>query len=137
VLLASHLKADTANELLAAAEHKTRAELKRLPADRFPRPDVPSRVEPIGAPLAPQGAETAPGDGTAGPRGDGTADRPEDGTAEQQDLNPVVPSTAPIAAGCMDPLSSSAGSRARLGPLSPGRFALQVTLDQGPYDQHS
>jgi 5-methylcytosine-specific restriction endonuclease McrA len=127
VLLAPHLEADTAGELLSAAEHKTMAELKRLLADRFPRPDVPTRVEPIAAPRALDIPEAGTGDGTAA--------RPGDGISEQLDLNPVVPSTHSGALGSMEPLPPSVGSRARLEPLSPGRFALQVTLDQGTYDQ--
>jgi hypothetical protein len=44
VLLGPRLTADTADELLAAAAHKTMAELKLLLADHFPKPDVPARV---------------------------------------------------------------------------------------------
>jgi hypothetical protein len=35
----------------------------------------------------------------------------------------------------MGPLSSHAGSRFKVAPLSPGLFALQVTLGQGTYHQ--
>src|ERR1700704_2870159 len=38
VLLAPHLKPETADELLAAATHKTNAEIKQLIALRYPKP---------------------------------------------------------------------------------------------------
>src|SRR6266516_4098558 len=52
VTLAPHLTEDTADELLAAAAHKTRAEIELLLAQRCPRPDVPARLEAI-SPLPP------------------------------------------------------------------------------------
>src|SRR2546425_3665525 len=44
VTLAPHLTEDTADELLAAAAHKTRAEIEQLLAQWFPRPDLPARL---------------------------------------------------------------------------------------------
>ena len=49
VLLAPHLTEATAGELISAATHKTMAEIQRLLAERFPRPDVPTRILPIPA----------------------------------------------------------------------------------------
>ena len=45
VLLASHLSPENADELLAAATHKTKAEIEQLLAERFPQSDVPARVQ--------------------------------------------------------------------------------------------
>ena len=42
VLLAPHLTPDTVTDLLAAARHKTRAEIELLLAQRFSQPDVPT-----------------------------------------------------------------------------------------------
>ncbi len=50
VLLAPHLKEGVAGELLAAAENKTKPEIERLLAERFPRRDLASSVEPIALP---------------------------------------------------------------------------------------
>src|SRR5882672_9312892 len=50
VMLAPHLTPDTADELLAAAAHKTKAEIKQLLAQRFPQPDVPTRITPLSPP---------------------------------------------------------------------------------------
>src|SRR5437016_2429829 len=41
VLLAPCLSPDTADELLAAAQHKTKAEVEQLLVKRSPKPDVP------------------------------------------------------------------------------------------------
>jgi HNH endonuclease len=88
VLLAPHLTKDNADELIAAAGHKSKAEIEVLLAQRWPRPDVPTRLEPQPAP----------------------AGLP----MRELDLDPVdVPQPA-----------------ARVTPLAPQRFALQVTIDQ-------
>lgn len=47
VMLAPHLTPENVLELLGAAAHQTKAEIERLLARRFPRPDVPSRVVAI------------------------------------------------------------------------------------------
>jgi len=44
VFLAPHLTPENAEELLAAATHKTKAEIEWLLAERFPRPDLPERI---------------------------------------------------------------------------------------------
>jgi 5-methylcytosine-specific restriction endonuclease McrA len=50
VMLAPHLAPDTADELLAVTAHKTKAEIKQLLAQRFPQPDVPSRITALSTP---------------------------------------------------------------------------------------
>jgi 5-methylcytosine-specific restriction endonuclease McrA len=50
VLLAPHLTPDNADELLAAAGHRSKAEIAVLLAQHCPRPDVPTRLEPLPAP---------------------------------------------------------------------------------------
>lgn len=62
-LLAPYLIEDTAAELLAAATHRTKSEIERLLAERFPRPDLPTLIEALSAPTAPSisGNEYAPG----------------------------------------------------------------------------
>ncbi len=60
VLLAPHLTPDNADELLAAAAHKTKSEVEAMLAHRFPKPDVPARIMPVASasPLLPD--STAP-----------------------------------------------------------------------------
>src|SRR5262245_39854924 len=52
ILLKPHLTDANVDELLAAAAHKTRTEIELLLAERFPKPDVPTRVEDLSPPLA-------------------------------------------------------------------------------------
>ena len=108
VLLAPRLTADTADELLAAATHKTKAEIELLIAERFPRPDLPTVVQAI-APAADEAGLALPLAGELVP---------------QLVPEPVVPSTRPAEPGPMEPPPS----RGRLVPLAPDRFALQVTI---------
>jgi hypothetical protein len=47
VRLAGHLTAGNADELLNAAAHKNPTELEKLLAERFPQPDVATRLEAL------------------------------------------------------------------------------------------
>jgi hypothetical protein len=67
VLLAPHLAEETADELLAAATHRTRAALEQWLAGRFPRPDLLTRVETLPASPAESTDEQAPGPVGLGP----------------------------------------------------------------------
>src|SRR4029077_20492907 len=49
-LLGRYLNDENAEGLLAEARGKSRRELEKILAIRFPRPDVPSTIEPLGAP---------------------------------------------------------------------------------------
>src|SRR5438128_7079660 len=50
VLLTAHLTSANAAELVAAAAYQTKAEVQQLLARRFPKPDVPTRLEAIAPP---------------------------------------------------------------------------------------
>ena len=49
VMLAPHLTEENAEELLTAATHRTKAQIERILAERFPRPDVLAWVREIPA----------------------------------------------------------------------------------------
>ena len=51
VLMGPYLTQATVDELLAAAAHKTKAEIEQLLAARFPRPDLPTQVRAIASAL--------------------------------------------------------------------------------------
>jgi hypothetical protein len=53
VLLAPHLEREAAAELLAAATHRTNAEVESLLADRFPRPEAPAMIRALGPVVPP------------------------------------------------------------------------------------
>ena len=52
ILLAPHLTPENAEELLADAAHRSKADIERLLARRFPRPEVPERVEAVAPPAS-------------------------------------------------------------------------------------
>ena len=47
ILLAPHLTEETAHDLLEAATHRSKCEIEKLLAERSPRPELPSRIEPL------------------------------------------------------------------------------------------
>src|SRR5213594_2937953 len=47
ILLAPYLTAENADELLAAAADKSKSEIERLLAERFPQPDIPAHVQQL------------------------------------------------------------------------------------------
>jgi 5-methylcytosine-specific restriction endonuclease McrA len=105
VLLAPHLGPENAEELLAAAAHRTKAEIERLLAERFPRPDLPERVRVLpSAPSSP--APTLPVE-------------PTPARIEQHAPGRVEAPTPPP----------------KVAPLSPQRFALQVTIGESTHDK--
>ncbi len=110
-LLAPHLTEDTADELLAAASHKGKAEIEQLLAERFPRPDLPTLVRAL-----------PPASGTP--------------AAEPCASGSVEPGTMDLAPGQTNRqlAPGQVGEYPRVTPLAPRRFALQVTLDQTAHD---
>jgi 5-methylcytosine-specific restriction endonuclease McrA len=116
VLLAPHLTESTAGELLAAAAHKTTKQVEQLLADRFPRPDMPTQVLPVGQ------ASTAPA--------------PEL-TLRSVDAAPQQSSGCPeltLRSAPTPPAPAPAEDRPTVKPLAPQRFALQCTIDQETHD---
>jgi HNH endonuclease len=125
LMLAPYLPFGNATELLAAATHKTCEEIELLLAERFPRPDVPERLEAIPPPPAPapMGAqwESAP----AHEHAPGHAFV----TIPEQLGHCGATSAWPMHTGNEPPTP-----RARMTPLSPGRFGLRVTIDDETQD---
>jgi len=123
VLLKPHLTPENAEELLAAAAHQTKAQIELLLAGRFPRADVPTRVQfvpPAAAPDPPSGERPAP-------------------TSELQVAQLVANAPTELVP---EPVSQRGTAslppsvpRASVAPLSPGRFALQVTVSQATHDK--
>jgi hypothetical protein len=106
VTLKPFLTKENAQDLLASAAGKTRSELERLLAERFPRADMPTLLAPIPSPLTlgECAKEVAPG-------------------PPLRHIGECAHSVAP-------------GRPLRhIAPLSPGRFALQVTIGQETHDK--
>ncbi|TMQ53373.1 MAG: hypothetical protein E6K73_01495 [Candidatus Eisenbacteria bacterium] len=106
-LLAPHLTPENANELLAAATHHSKSEIDQLLAQRFPRTEWLSLVQPI--PAATPRTELAPG----------------------QLASHVGVMTDRLAPGQVEaPVSQS-----KAHPLSPERFAVHFTIGKETHDK--
>jgi hypothetical protein len=106
VMLAPHLTPENAEELLTAGAHKSKSEIEGLLAERFPRPDLPARV----VALSPTPPATAGQALPTEPLAPGPVELSAPGRMEAFELPP------------------------RVAPLSPRRFALQLTMGQTMHD---
>ena len=106
-LLAPHLDAENARELIRTARHRSADEIRRLLADRAPKPGVPASVrrEPTSVPPS-----TVPAPIPAAP----TSERPA----------PLRPTPAP-----------PPPARPRTEPLGGERYHVQFTADRELYEQ--
>jgi len=114
--LVPHLTRENVDELIAAATHRSKAEIELLLAQRFPQADVPTLIRPLPVPAAaalpvPERVELS------------KEMRVLDENAE---LAPA-PQLAPGLVG--QPVQPPPAPRARVAPLAPERFALQVTIN--------
>lgn len=129
VLLAPYLTEHTADELLAAATHKTKSEIELLVAQRFPRPDVLAWVEAI-----PTTEQHAPGHVEGGPP---LVPEPVGEEPRHAPAHAGAPLLGQHAPGHVQPVLASghAGDRARVKPLGSHSFAVQFTLSRNGHDQ--
>ena len=108
-LLAPHLTRENADGLIRGAKHQSKARIELLLAERFPRPDAPTLVMAIEAMgVAGQGH---PADACGG----GSQLAPG-----QVDVNGVQ---------CVSASALQPAPRAKVTPLAPQRFRVEVTLD--------
>ena len=112
-LLAPHLTPENADELLAAATHKTKSDIELLLAQRFPRAELLALVQAIPASPPMRSEQLAPGQVEA--------DAPGRIGATPGQLAPGQVE-APV-------------PRPRLTPLSAERYALQVTIGQETHEK--
>jgi hypothetical protein len=107
VLLAPHLTEHTAQELLSAATHKSKSEIEKLLAERFPKSDLLAWVVPIPS------SSSAP----SGPPAEGPG-------ACQLAPGRVQNGTVPAVVG----------ERASAKPLSSQAFAVQFTMSESAHE---
>jgi len=125
-MLAPYLTSGNADELVAAATHKTRFELQQLLAERFPHSDLPESLQAITARPAPTAVAVPPGRAAA-PIGSGS----NSVTIPGQYDHALALDPARLAAP--EQVEASA-PRGRVTPLSPERCAFQCTFDQETHD---
>ena len=128
VFLAPHLTVENANELLETSSHKTKSELEHVLAARFPKADVPTVLQVIPAPRATESADPGGSPAQAGLLSIETS------SSHTHELvpEPVVPSPSQNCAQSPVPVPPPPS---RLAPLTPERYALQVTLAKATHDK--
>jgi len=112
-LLAPHLTPENAEELIAAAAHKTKCDIEQLLAQRFPRAELLPLVQAFPAPRPVRSKQLAPGqvEPEAAEHGGSVTDQLAPGQVEAR---------AP---------------RAKVTPLSAECFMLQVTIEKDTHDK--
>ena len=155
-MLANHLTLETVEEWVAAAAHKTKAQIQLLLAERFPQPDLPTRLEAV--PTHPAGSEDSAGQVAGASSEPGAAqvmeltcehapehvgDNGGDGAstpvtvptlqqppARVESNGSGLPSATPTLAAppALVARTEPPTARPRITPLSPERFAFQGTL---------
>jgi hypothetical protein len=110
VTLSAHLTPANADDLLAAAAHRSKAQIEQLLAERFPQPDLPTLI----APLAPStyAGQLSPGRVNFSPAKHAA---PESGVDSVSPAPPAPPS--------------------RVAPLAPERYAIQCTVPKSTYEK--
>jgi len=117
VMLSKYLALGNPEELLTAAFYKTKDEIAQLIAERFPRPDLPERLDWLSPPSSvPATIETPPS-------------QLSPGTVQATTLLSQSPTALPVTQ--LSPGTVEAPvPRGRMTPLAPQRVAFQFTGDQ-------
>jgi hypothetical protein len=122
VLLAPHLTLENADELLTEGSHKTKAEIEELLANRFPRSEATGLVEALPGSATPPNPQLAPG-----PVGSASPDRlPPD--ADQLAVRQVEARDSERPGEALQLAPARVGPRAKVTPIAPDRFLLQLTI---------
>jgi 5-methylcytosine-specific restriction endonuclease McrA len=140
VRLLPHRLARDFDQLLEAAAHKTKSELEQMLVARFPQPDARTVVAPLVTSVQCQELVPEPVVGTHVPADVDHAIR-ETARAETSSSTPA--GECSIASGLSEPTSGTPAPlsieppvhRARVQPLAPQRFAIQVTVGQATHDK--
>jgi hypothetical protein len=117
VLVAPHLTRANHAELIQAAAYKNKSEIELLLAERFPRPDVAPRITTL--PSSCVGSDA----GSVTPKVETESPGPTQ-------LRNASLTLASVENPMISHFSQPAVRPARVEPLSPKRFALQITIDQ-------
>ena len=132
VRLAPYLRQWNADELLSAAEHKTKMQVLELIAERFPRADVPTRVHAVA-----QAAVVAPACHEVAALA-ATEVAPAIGGDHGEPMGPLGPDpVAPSPSATVEPAFPVVEMTplARTTPRSPDRYALQFTVSRETHDR--
>jgi 5-methylcytosine-specific restriction endonuclease McrA len=118
----SILSAENSAELLAAARFKSKRQVESILAQRLPKPDVPNVIRRLPTKASDQQQPTL-----------AVTAEPLAATPSPETISPQASNTPAIdRSPARHPLFpfSSLGTRASVGPLSPGRYKIQFTAGQ-------
>jgi len=145
VLLAPFLTTGNADELLAAGEHRTKAEIQQLLAARFPQPDLPARIEALRSAAPSEASREAqlvpePVGMTNSEQALALSAREDAALSLHAEprLTPgpaEAPAPAPTAPALSPWTIPPPAPRPRVMPLSAERFALQCTVSRETHDK--
>ena len=128
-LLAPHLTEDTAAGLLEAATHRSKSEIEKILAARFPRPDLPDLVQPIPAPVN----QLAPGQVEEGETPNGHLEHSSLGAEGNGQLAPGQ--VGPVEVQLPPPPAPVREDRPMVRPIAPQRFTVRFTMGQSAHDK--
>ena len=114
-LLAPHLTADNHAAVLTAARHKSKRQIEELVASLRPRPDAPAIVRQLPAP------HTAPPGSFLAAANDSLATAPE--------------ASASAGSGIRREALPRVGEPARIVPLAPERYRIQLTVSRATHEK--
>ena len=132
-LLAPHLTTENADELLAAATHRTKSEVEELLSQRFPRTEWLALVQAIPGSPSLRNGPLAPGQVEAEEAGrvGAITGQLAPGQVEAEGAGRLGAIAGPLAPGQVE----APVPHPRVTPLAPGRFALQFTIGQDTHDK--
>jgi hypothetical protein len=127
-LLAPQITTENCSELLAAAKHKSADEIRRLLADRQPRPDVTASMRRVAVPVVPKSvaasmAQERPALGV--PDSSAASDSAKGGPE-----NAATRGLAPASSAQVAPPAESPAHRAHSEPLGGERYCVRFMADQ-------
>ena len=123
-LLAPHLTRESHGELIRAARHRSADDIRRLLADREPKPEVPASVHRLPEPA--RAVESAY-DGPAAPVGAGQPGQPGQPAGGAIEVQPAAAVPTPTPRTTPAPAATSPQPRAE--PLGGERYAVRFTAD--------
>ncbi len=126
MLLRPYLRGRAGEALLEAALDKSTREIQQLLAERFPRPDLPTRVVPLLSERAGAATSVQARVATEPALEPDVAHAPAQLAARPVSDIALMPAGASFAAPVYEPPAPST----RIEPLSPTRFGLQVTIPE-------
>jgi hypothetical protein len=146
VLLSSCLTPTNADELIAAASHRTKARMEEFLAERFPRPELPARTSAVpnrvnGSAPAAEDLHAPELNGTSslepvhsvspGPNGSSSS-KPADTLSRAAPGDPwqLAPGRVEL-----NTFVNPAGLPSRVAPLSPGHFSVTFTMETAMHNK--